>query len=56
MRITVFENNIHCYTHKEILEIKDMQIYISLLLRTLNVPLRIGECNSKGTCTQVGNL
>jgi len=26
------------------LEIKDMQIYISLLLLTLNVPLQIGKC------------
>jgi len=33
------------------LEIKDMQIYISLLLLTLNVPLRIGKCTPRGTCT-----
>jgi len=33
------------------LEIKDMQIYISLLLLTLNVPLRIGKCIPGGTCT-----
>jgi len=28
----------------KVLEIKDMQIYISLLLLTLNVPLRTGKC------------
>ena len=33
------------------LEIKDMQIYISLLLLTLNVPLEIDKCTPKGTCT-----
>jgi len=28
-----------------------MQIYISLLLLTLNVPLQIGKCTPRGTCT-----
>jgi len=33
------------------LEIKAMQIYIPLLLPTLNVPLQIGKCTCRGTCT-----
>jgi len=33
------------------LEVKDMQISISLLVLTLNVPLWIGKCTPKGTCT-----
>ena len=45
--IMAFENNIHWYTYKY-LEIKDMQIYFSLLLLTSNVPLRTGKCNPKG--------
>ena len=28
-----------------------MQIYIPLLLPTLNVPLQIGKCTCRGTCT-----
>jgi len=27
---------------------------LSLLLLTLNVPLQIGKCTPRGTCTQVG--
>jgi len=33
------------------LEIKDMQIHIALILLTLNVPLQIGKCTPRGTCT-----
>jgi len=33
------------------LEIQDMCIYIYLLLLTLNVPLRIGKCTTRGPCT-----
>jgi len=33
------------------LEIKDMQMYIYLLLLALNVPLQIGKCTPRGTCT-----
>jgi len=37
-------------------EIKDIQSYLSLLLLTLVVPIQIGNCTPRGTCTQVGNL
>jgi len=33
------------------LEIKDMQVSISLPLLSLNVPLTMGKCTPKGTCT-----
>jgi len=33
------------------LEIKDIQIYIYLLLLTLNGPLQIGKCTLSGTST-----
>jgi len=36
------------------LEINGMQIYFSLLLLTLNVPLRIGKCNPGVHVPQVG--
>ena len=45
-----FENNIH-WCMCIYLEIKDMQIYISHLLITVNVVLRIGKCTPGGTCT-----
>jgi len=34
------------------LEIKDMQIHVSLILLTLNVPLQIGKCTARGTCVR----
>jgi len=33
------------------LEINHMQIYFALLLKALNVPLRIGKCTPVGTGT-----
>jgi len=33
------------------LEINSTRIYFALLLITLNVPLRIGNCTPGGTCT-----
>ena len=33
------------------LNINNMLIYLYLLLLTLNVPLRIGKCTPRGTCT-----
>jgi len=32
----------------------NIQTYFSLLLLTLNVPLQIGKCTPRGTCTQFG--
>jgi len=33
------------------LKISNIQIYFYLLLLTLNVPLQIGKCTPRGTCT-----
>jgi len=48
--ILIFENNIHWFIYKY-LEMNNIQIYLSLLLLILNVPLQIGNCKHRGACT-----
>jgi len=40
---------------QEYLKINNMQIYFSLLLLTLNVPLQVGKCTLGAHMPQVGN-